>query len=121
AESRRRSSARPATPIGVDWPSALTTATAARASRRPTSVRITLVDGERFLLESFEPVDSEGLLGLAAYPEGDEGMIAVEEGEPRTPRLIIVRPDAVVHAEVLPHSPAGPERGFHGLRSAGAG
>jgi hypothetical protein len=110
--------ARPIPPAGVDWPAALVAASAARGGSRPPSVRITLADGERFLLESFEPVDSEGLLGLAAYPEGDEGMIAVAPGEPRTPRLIIVRPDDVVGAEVLPQRPDGLERGFHGLRTA---
>jgi hypothetical protein len=50
----------------------------------------------------------------------DEDTIPVEGAEPRTPRLVIVRPDALVRAEVLPQSPDGPERGFHGLRPAGA-
>jgi ClpA/ClpB-like protein len=113
--------ARPIPPEGVDWPAALMAAIAVPASARSASVRITLADGERFLVESFEPVESEGLLGLAAYPDADEEMIPVEGGDPRTPRVVIVRPEAVVRAEVLQQSSDGRERGFHGLRSSGPG
>jgi hypothetical protein len=110
-----------ANPAAVDWPASVLAAVAAEPPGSRPSVRITLADGERFLLESFEPVDSEGLLGLAVYPGADEEMIPAEGAEPRTPRVVIVRPDAVVGAEVLPQATGGPDRGFRGLRPAGAG
>jgi ATP-dependent Clp protease ATP-binding subunit ClpC len=96
---------------GVDWPAVLTAAAPAGAA----SVRVTLADGERFLLESFEPVDVEGLLCLAAYLEREEEMIAVEGAEARAPRLVILRPEGLARAEVLPLAPGRP---FRGLRRA---
>jgi len=107
----------PAATGGVDWPASVLAAVAAEPPGSRPSVRITLADGERFLLESFEPVDSEGLLGLAVYPDAGGQMIDAGGAEPWTPRLVIVRPAAVGRAEVLPQAAGGRERGFHGLRA----
>jgi PII-like signaling protein len=79
---------------------------AARGRPQPL-VRVTLTDGERFLLAGLEPRPGHGFVTLHPHPERVTELVTGDDDALLVPRSLVVPLTAIAKVELLAHVPRG--------------